>query len=256
MAQFSPHVLALWLFLIVFVAVIVGFVAAIVVIFDEPASETTFAAGAMLVAGCAGLYLSFSALGFPSVAVWVWRSVSAFGTVALGAALWRPWSASSGLAPRAILVGQMLLAVIEAVCAWFASAAATRLAPPVAPLNVSFYLHGYWRPLTFVVLLIGLVVFGVRAIRALETRGGVNIESRWGGLGGGLGGVHLSSAAVYLICALAFGSCLMVWASRLEDGDHPVSAQGAGGVSSKAAPARSGSNAPDSVASGHAGKPD
>lgn len=52
----------------------------------------------------------------------------------------------------------------------------------------------------------GALSFLVLLAASLAHGGRVEVRTYWGGLGGGLGGWRLSSAAVYLMGALAFGA--------------------------------------------------
>ncbi len=57
----------------------------------------------------------------------------------------------------------------------------------------------------------GLTIwFVTKFLRAVDTDGPPQLDTNWGGLGGGLGGWRCSSSLVYLICSFVLGAVLIV----------------------------------------------
>lgn len=64
---------------------------------------------------------------------------------------------------------------------------------------------------TLLAVLGGLTVWFLSLfLRAVDADGPPNVESHWGGLGGGIGGWRLSSSLIYLLCAGVIGTVSFV----------------------------------------------
>jgi hypothetical protein len=156
-------------------------------------------------AGC--IVLSLSCLGYWSIALWSWKIVSALYFaimvfVAITTKLTR-WT-------RVGMVANMTLAIFFLL----ASLGATRFfgngqpaAAPLSTIMTRYSIDGVavWHGIALTILAIATLVFLFLFVRMIERGIAPQIETSWGGLGGGLGGWRISSSLTYLTMAAMFG---------------------------------------------------
>jgi hypothetical protein len=181
---------------------------------DDLKTFLIFAAGAVGVIGLLVMGLRF--VGFPGVALVVWRIVSLtylLSSVVLLAKSERSFSARAAGTLNVVL--GFLLFGGASVATGFASEPAPR-ALPLSTTIITIDGIRLWHGLALGMLALGTLTFLILFVRMVERGVSPQVESNWGGIGGGMGGWRLSTSLTYLAAAAVFGVILAVLVYSLE----------------------------------------
>lgn len=224
--------IALAMSIVTWVWVLAGaglFVFIIYIAFTEspPDSEVFLLIVAAATGGIGAMVLGLSGAGFPAVAVWVWRIA---GVTYLVAAI---FAAAKGVAgsptttrrsSTAVPVLNIVVALLVSIPSWLtARAIAVSTASTAAPATrISYTIEGIrlWQGIALGMLALGTLVFLFLFVRMVERGVAPQLESHWGGIGGGLSGWRLSPSLTYLAAAAVFGVLFAIFVVQL---DRPAS---------------------------------
>ena len=171
------------------------------------------------VLGVGGIGLSSSALsglGFPIAALWVWR-LGGFLYLSTSTAVVvkskERWARIAG-GVNALLAVLLLSATSLGERLFVQNAIAVPTRTPVMPYVVDGVRT--WHGIALTILAFGTVFFLVLFVRMVERGVTPQVESNWGGLGGGLGGWRISPSLTYLVAAAVFGVLFAYFVTQLE----------------------------------------
>ena len=132
-------------------------------------------------------------------------------------------TAISGIVVNGVIAGATVVTSTPAQSAALPS-------PQLPTLSISVIAFSgvtLWHGIALALLAIGTVVFIVLFIRMLESGDSPQLESHWGGIGGGLGGWRLSGSLTYLAAATVFGVLFAFFVLHL---DSPSDAEAGPGL--------------------------
>jgi len=171
-------------------------------------------------AGIGILVLALYALGHPVIALWLWRVASiAYLGSAIALAFYKA-SKFSAWAHTANAVNIVAAAVLVSgsVVAQASTPVAAGLAIAPNPEIRFIRIDGVdlWHALALGTLALATVIFIILFVRMVERGISPQVETHWGGLGGGIGGWRMSQSLTYLAAATAFGILFAVFVMQLE----------------------------------------
>src|SRR5439155_21104920 len=85
-----------------------------------------------------------------------------------------------------------------------------------APATLVVHEIGDWHGVALTMLAAGTLIFLGLFVWTMERGGSLQVESHWGGIGGGLGGWRASASLAYLLAAIAFGVLFAFFVIRLD----------------------------------------
>lgn len=189
--------------------------------------------GTAAAAGLGSVVMGLGAMGWTEAAPWAFR-IGAAGYLLL--TLLRT-QLSSATPPRlwagaAYDIGLALLSTIAAfttndLVAGAASRSGAATRAPQARYVIDFVRT--WEGIALGILAVATLFFLFLFVRMVERGAPPQVESHWGGIGGGVGGWRISSSLTYLLAAVTFGVLFAVFVSRL-DNERPT--QGSAAVRS------------------------
>lgn len=172
--------------------------------------------------------LGFAAVGQPQIALTVWRILAvvlvAHRLITAGIKIKEGKRLSAGIWGG----GSILLAVLLVLAFASNTESLTHTVSigvvqpnlptlvPSQPAEVHISAAAIWRFLATGLLAMGTVVFFVLFVGLIQRGVPLQVESHWGGIGGGLGGWRLSSALTYLLVAILFGGIFVMLAFKDE----------------------------------------
>jgi hypothetical protein len=213
---------------------------------DEPLAHLVVLAASVGAIGSVVLGLRF--LGFPAAALWAWRAES-IPYVFVAASLLQKSGPSSGVVvpgrARPLWSLNRTTALLNLLVALFLAATSLMIrqiqpATEVASPSSTFVIDGVrtWHGAALGILGAGTVLFLILFVRMVERGVTPQLESHWGGIGGGMSGWRLSASLTYLLAAAVFGVLFAIFVVQLDVGAEekpPAVAQPAAKV---AAPAK------------------
>jgi hypothetical protein len=196
---------------------------------DTDELPTHFVLMLMGIAGTGVLVSSLGLAGLAVYALWAWRISAA---VLVITAVWSQPRSPVSLSIRAAATGNFIVGALIAVLGFASGPVTVRHAPVIAPgpaptqqlaesahaLRTAPIMDGvwFWHFIALGMLAAGTIVFIVLFVRVLERGVNLQVESHWGGIGGGLGGWRVSSSLTYLAMAAVFGILFAVFVLKLE----------------------------------------
>lgn len=247
-----------WLCALLGAGSVVAVVAALVNTIREASWDWTSALiGSLWGAGASALlFFGLAAAGFPEQAVWTWRA-TAIGLVLLNARVWVKSFADTDSVWQDLLqvlafVFAVALAVLSCLVAGLKTV--TEVPSPQPPAStIRWTIEGVplWHNVALCLFAASFILFILLFIGRVRKGNLAQIESHWGGLGGGLGGWRISTSLSYLLAALLCGLSFTAFVYRLEPAPQPDSAKPSVATASYGAavdagpPSRSTRNSPD-----------
>jgi hypothetical protein len=187
-----------------------GALATVVLLADEASGSIRFlpqvGPGVVAISAMASLVAALHVVGYPAVGLWAWRIVSVLYVLF---AIFVATNTGSDAAERAGVVVNVALALLTSIASFvirqvFVPAAASS-SPAPAKSIIAIQGVQLWHGLALSILGLGTVVFLFLFIRMIERGVPPQVESQWGGIGGGMGGWRMSASLTYLVTALVFG---------------------------------------------------
>ena len=174
---------------------------------------------------CGLLFCAFQLLGFPIIALWVWRILS--GVAVIGALFpaaqalagkpveSRAISPTSSIQKQPSIVGRILILATACMtigvfaCSLYSTSAIsapTTLPSPTHLVEDSIERLDFWHAASLGIMGCGTLLFTLLLVGALQRQGLLWFESSSISLGSGIGGWRMSSSIVYLAIAVLFAA--------------------------------------------------
>jgi hypothetical protein len=174
----------------------------------------------MTVSGIGSLVFALHIIASPIVALWTWRVA---GVVCVLVSL----ISVRGLRPgQDVSVVTRLSGLLSVVAPLVVATASflTQSIPPVklaaagaaAIPNVTIDGVRLWHGVALGVLGLGTIVFLLLFVRMVERGFSLQVESNWGGIGGGMAGWRVSPSLTYFAAAAIFGVLFAIFVFQLE----------------------------------------
>ncbi len=169
------------------------------------------------VTGIGSLVLALQIVGLPNMALWAWRVAGVLCVLVSLFSVRRPRPPDDLISVR--LAGLVVLLIIAGASFWTESIAPApvKSAAP-GPTKVIFNIDGValWHGVALGVLGLGTVVFLLLFVRMVERGMSLQVESNWGGIGGGMAGWRVSPSLTYFAAAAIFGVLFAIFVFQLK----------------------------------------
>jgi hypothetical protein len=182
-------------------------------------TEDTVSLNLVLMAGTGCLAAPLMLMGQGAIGLWVLRIGCGLGVVG---ALLTFQKYSYRTATRLAAIGVIVVNAIVASATGFMSTPAQAAQIPTLQLPtfsisvIAFSGVTLWHGIALTLLALGTVAFLCLFVRMIETGDSPQLESHWGGIGGGLGGWRMSGSLTYLAAATVFGVLFAFFVLQLD----------------------------------------
>jgi len=164
------------------------------------------AATAAAICGIGSMVLALHVLGYPRIALWAWRApAAAYSLVALYVAMKGRSSTLARIGAGLNFVIALLMSAASFAVQRVFAPQSTAQSLPASKTIITIDGVQLWHGVALGILGAGTVLFLVLFIRLIERGVSPQIESNWGGIGGGMGGWRMSASLTYLAGAVVFG---------------------------------------------------
>jgi len=174
---------------------------------DENEFATYGIASVGAICGIASVVFALHILGYPRVAIWAWRVPAA---AYLPVAVYMVTKVGAAVKARLGAILNIVIALLLSIASFlvrqiFVPRPADAPAAPVKFPSITFSGVHVWHGIALGVLGFGTLLFLVLFIRMIERGVAPQIETQWGGIGGGMGGWRVSASLTYLAATVVFG---------------------------------------------------